>query len=150
MISQVRLPFLLSPSPRRHRCKTKLYHFSIANEETYAQDTCGISSGPSPAPGGAECGSGIDFVELKKLHQIASPVALLRQPTPPSCLFSPILLPRLLPTVDCCFVIIVFIVVAVIVIVVIVVIIIVVVVSFSRILLPNYCQQLIVALLSSS
>ncbi len=115
--------------------------------QPYAQDTCGISSGPSPAPGGAECGSGIDFVELEKLHQIASPVALLRHPTTPSRLFSPILLPRLLPTVDCCFVVVVFIVVAVIVVVVIVVI---VVVSFSRILLPNYCQQLIVVLSSSS
>ena len=58
--------------------------------QPYAQDTCGISSGPSPAPGEAERGSGIDFVELKKLHQIASPVALLRRLAPQTrrCLLS--------------------------------------------------------------
>ena len=52
--------------------------------QPYAQDTCGLGSSPIPAPEGAESRSGIDFVELKKLHQIASLVAHLRRPTPPA------------------------------------------------------------------
>ena len=58
-------------------------------------------------------------MELEKLHQIASPMALLRHPTPPSRLFSPILLPRLLPTVDCCIVVVFLIVITVVVVLVI-------------------------------
>jgi hypothetical protein len=45
--------------------------------QPYAQDTCKISSGPTFALGGGDHMFGIDFVELKKRHQIASPVALL-------------------------------------------------------------------------
>ncbi len=54
--------------------------------QPYAQDACGLGSSTSPAPGGAEHRSGINIVELRKLHQIASPVADLHHPSPNSFL----------------------------------------------------------------
>ena len=49
----------------------------------YSQDVCGIGSGPFSAPGWPECRFGIDWVELKCHHPIASTSILFWHPIPP-------------------------------------------------------------------
>ncbi len=108
--------------------------------QAYAQDACGISSDPSFALGGRNIHLELILLSPKNSTKLPPRWPYSVIPHSQAVSVSPILLPQLLPTVDC-FVVVVFIVVVVI---------IVVVVSFSRILLPNCCQQLIVALLSLS